>query len=307
MVSSMRFSILVVCVLAATASAQTPNPNQTEADRYFAEGRDQLVNKKNAVAACEAFEKAIALDPTAPGVMLNLGLCYEMQEKYAASLYWFRRAQFAAAEAKPPLPEYEEAAKQHTQQLVDKVAVAKIDVSQAPPDVRISIDGRPVRPADYLRLEVDKDSTIEARATGKEPFRQQVELDGKNAKDIVIIMKDEIIPAMRDPGKGRRRLAYIVGAGGVVLWGVTLTYGLIVRDRYESIGDGHYEGGGGFERAKEDLRYKGTGLFIAGTAAVGAAIVLYLTAPKPYRERREQAFMPIVTPDHVGFGYTRGF
>src|SRR5688572_2153265 len=157
-----RLAILVVCALAAPVAAQN-NPSQAEADKFFAEGRDLLVNKKDAKGACEKFEKAIALDPTAPGVMLNLGLCYEMQEKFATSLYWFRKAQFAAAEAKPPLPEYEEAAKQHTQQLVDKVAVAKIDVSQAPPDVRVSIDGRPVRPADYLRLEVDRDSTIEAR------------------------------------------------------------------------------------------------------------------------------------------------
>src|SRR5687768_534405 len=200
-----RLAILVVCALAAPVAAQN-NPSQAEADKFFAEGRDLLVNKKDAKGACEKFEKAIALDPTAPGVMLNLGLCYEMQEKFATSLYWFRKAQFAAAEAKPPLPEYEEAAKQHTQELAGKVVVAKIDVSQAP-EARVSIDGRPVRPEDYLRLEVDKDSTVEARAPGKEPFRAQVEIvDGRTAKDIVVVMKDEVIPELRDPGKGRRRL-----------------------------------------------------------------------------------------------------
>ena len=298
-------SVLVVCVMAGAAAAQSPN--QQKADQFFAEGRELLVNKQDAKGACEKFERAIQLDPTAPGVMLNLGLCYEMQGKLATSLYWFRKAQIAAAEAKPkPLPEYEDAAKQRTQDLAGKVAIAKLQ--NVPPGARVSIDGRPVRPEDYLRLEVDSDSVIEARATGKQVFRQQVQVDGQTAKDIVIVMKDEVIPPMRDPGKGRRRLAYVVGAGGVVLWGITLAYGLVVRDRYETIDDGHYEGPTGYDDAKRDLRVVGTGLFIAGTAAVGAAIVLYVMAPKPYRERMEQATItPIVTPDQVGFGYTRAF
>lgn len=309
MMKSMR-SLFVVCVLAATASAQTPE--QQEADQLFAEGRDLLVNKKDAKAACAKFEEAIAKDPTAPGVMLNLGLCYEMQDKFATSLYWFRKAQFAAAEAKPPLPEYEEAAKQHTQDLSGKVIISKIDTSQAPTDVRVTIDGRQVRREDFARLEVDKDSIIEARAAGKEVFRQNVELDpadatGRTAKPVAIVMVNEIEPPLVDAGKGRRRLAYIVGAGGVVLYGVTLGYGLLVRSRYNDQNDGHYDGTGGFKRAEDDLKFKGTGLFIAGTAAVGAAIVLYLTAPKPYRERREQVVTPIVTPDQVGVGYARSF
>ena len=151
------------------------------------------------------------------------------------------------------------------------------------------------------------DSLIEARAPGKQTFQEKVQVDGQVAKDIIIVMKDEVIPPMRDPGKGRRRLAYIVGAGGVVLWGITLAYGLVVRDRYETEG-GKYNGPNGYDDAKNDLRYKGTGLFIAGTLAVGAAIVLYVTAPKPYRERMEQAHVtPIVTPDQVGLGYATSF
>ena len=165
-----------------------------------------------------------------------------------------------------------------------------------------------MRPEDYLRLEVDNDSVIEARATGKQVFRQQVEVEGQTAKDIVIVMKDEVTPPLRDPGKGRRRLAYVVGAGGAVLYGVTLAYGLVVRDRYKTDNDGHYDGPTGYDDAKHDLRVYGTGLFVAGTAAVGAAIVLYVMAPKPYRERMEQATItPVVTPDQVGFGYTRAF
>ncbi len=300
-------AIIVGCALvSSSAAAETP---QQQADKLFAEGRDLLVVQKDARAACDKFEAAIALDPTAPGVMLNLGLCYEMQGKFATSLHWFRKAQSAAAEAKPrPLTEYEDAAKTHTQDLSGKVVLAKINVEGAPTDVRLSVDGRPVRREEYARLEVDSDSVIEARATGKQPFRETVQVEGRDAKTIHVVMKDEVIPPLRDPGKGRRRLAYIVGAGGVVLWGITLTYGLVVRNRYETIDDGHYEGPDGYDNAKHALRLYGTSLFIAGTAAVGTAIVLYLTAAKPYRERMEQAIItPVVTPDQVGFGYTRAF
>jgi hypothetical protein len=281
--------------------------NRQKADQYFAEGRELLTKHQDAKGACEKFELAIQLDPTAPGVMLNLGLCYEMQGKFATSLYWFRKTQFAAAEAKgSDLSGYEQEAKAHTKDLATKVVRARI--VDVPPGARISVDGRPVRPEDYSRLEVDRDSTIEARAPGKQVFRQIVQVEGQTAKDISIQMKDEVMSPFRDPGKARRRLSYAVGAGGIVLWGATLAYGLVVRSRYEKEGDGHYDGPNGYDEAKDDLRYKGTGLFIAGTLAVGAAIVLYVTAPKPYRERLEQArVLPIVTPDGAGVGFSTTF
>jgi tetratricopeptide (TPR) repeat protein len=303
-------AVLALCLTAGIAAAQAPNPNQAEADKYFEQGRDLLVNKKDAAAACEAFEKAIALDPTAPGVMLNLGLCYEMQTKYATSLYWFRKAQFAAAENRnpdgtpAPLRDHEDEAKKHTADLAGKVLVAKVDISQAPPNVRVSIDGRPVRPEDYLRLEVDRDSKIEARAPNKEPLQLPVKLTAGDTavENIVIVMKDEIIPPMRDPGKGRRVISYIMGGGGLVLVGVSVAYGFYIKGRADAKDDPL-----DYDTAKDRLRYYGTGMFVGGVALIGGAVALYLTAPKPYRERREAAFVPVVTPDHVGFGYARSF
>jgi len=63
-----------------------------------------------------------------------------------------------------------------------------------------------------------------------------------------------------------------------------------------------------FENARDDLRYIGTGMFVVGTALVGTAVYLYVTAPKAYRERAEQAAItPIVGPDQLGFAYGRAF
>ena len=300
----MSRALAIVCMLAGAAAAQTPNPNQAEADKYFAEGRDQLTNKKDPAAACASFEKAIELDPLAPGVMLNLGLCNELQTKRAPALYWFRKAAVAALEAK--LPDYAAEAQTHMDKLLKEVAIAQ--VKNVPDNARVTVSGRPVRREEYLRLEVDPGEVVEVRAPGKAPFRQVVEVDGTTAKEINVVMTDEVEAPMRDPGKGRRRLAYILGATGVVVWGVTLAYGLVVRSRYEDQDDSYYQGNNGFDDAKSDLRWKGTGLFVAGTALVGSAIFLYVTAPKPYRERMDQArIVPLVSPDQVGFGYSRAF
>jgi len=297
-------AVAIVCVMAGVAAAQAPNPNQAEADKYFAEGRDQLTNKNDPAAACASFEKAIELDPLAPGVMLNLGLCNELQTKRAPALYWFRKAAIAALEAK--LPDYATEAQNHMDKLVKEVATTQL--KNVPENARVSVNGRPVRREEYLRLEVDPGEVVEVRAPGKAPFRQAVEVTGTTAKEILVVMTDEVEAPMRDPGKRRRQLSYILGATGVVVLGVTLTYGLVVRSRYKDQNDDYYRGDSGYEDAKSDLRWKGTGLFVLGTAAVGTAIYLFVTTPKAYRERVDQARVtPILTPDHVGFGYSRAF
>src|SRR6185503_15104741 len=164
----------LLCSWLATAAAQSPS-DIARANEIFLEGRELLTSKQTA-AACEKFEESIALDPTAPGVMLNLGLCYEMLEKYATSLYWFRKAQVAAAEAK--LPAYEDEAKRHTLSLASKVQTVKLDVSDAPADVEIRIDSKLIAPTDYARVELDRGThNLEARASGKQPFKQSFDDD----------------------------------------------------------------------------------------------------------------------------------
>ena len=112
---------------------------QKRADELFEQGRKLLnAEPSDPAGACAKFNEAIKLDPDAPGTMLNLGLCNEKLHKYQTALYWFRKAQARAAETKPPLPDYENAAKEHTFDLAGKVATIKIafDRRRAPADVR---------------------------------------------------------------------------------------------------------------------------------------------------------------------------
>src|SRR5262245_38878261 len=91
--------LLVSCALVGAARADGSG-KQKRADELFEEGR-KLLNAEDPAGACEKFNEAIKLDPDAPGTMLNLGLCNEKLQKYRTALYWFRKAQARAAEAKP--------------------------------------------------------------------------------------------------------------------------------------------------------------------------------------------------------------
>ena len=62
-----------MAALCSTAAAQTP---QEQVDKLFAEGRDLLVNKNDAKAACEKFSSGVQRDlraRAAQGALLYLG------------------------------------------------------------------------------------------------------------------------------------------------------------------------------------------------------------------------------------------
>ncbi|MFN0246603.1 MAG: hypothetical protein ACKV2T_06820 [Kofleriaceae bacterium] len=290
-------AILLVCASLASATAETP---QEKADRLFAEGRKALT-AEDPKKACELFEEAIKLDVTATGTMLNLGLCYEKLEKYASSLFWFRKAQSAASENK--LTDYENAAKEHTALNAPKVSVLSITVVGAP-DADIRIDGRKVEPTEYGRVEVDSGShEIVSRATGKKKVIQTLSIKEAESRAVAIEFKEVAVPEYVDRGSGRRKGAIVLGAAGVgTLIGVGI-YGLVEQSKYCA----DDECTTGDDSAKDRLRYIGTSLFVVGLGAVAAGTILYLTAPGKEQISDGTAFSPVLAPDQVGFAFSGSF
>jgi len=95
-----------------------------------------------------------------------------------------------------------------------------------------------------------------------------------------------------DPGQPRRLHAKLFLAGGVTLWTVSLVTNIYARAEYDKAraagpGQPNVDLANHYWRMS---RYYGTGLFVAGTAAIGVAAYLYLTAPKDLIRK------PIVTP-----------
>jgi tetratricopeptide (TPR) repeat protein len=272
---------VLVCMCVGTARAEPSDAEQANA--LFLEGRE-LLTSHNTQAACEKFEASIALDPEAPGVMLNLGLCYELLEKYATSLYWFRKAQVAAAEAN--LPAYEEEAKRHTVGLAAKVPIVRLDASAAP-GAEIRIDGKLIAPTDYARVEIDRGShTLEARAAGKQPYNRSFEVRAVDGGTITVpAFTDEQQIVTPPPGGGdvevpspRNRiiLAAGLGAGGLVLCIVSPLWARHTKNAYDEAVANHEMPSYSSARTKQHIA---TGMFVGGVGLIGVGAYLYFTRP----------------------------
>jgi tetratricopeptide (TPR) repeat protein len=290
---------VVVCTALGTAAAQSP-ADVERAHALFLEGRE-LLTRRDTQAACDKFEASIALDPAAPGVMLNLGLCYELLKKYATSLYWFRKAQVAAAEGK--LTAYEDEAKRHTVALAAKVSLVRIDAAAAPAGAEILIDGKLVAPTDYARVEIDRGRhTLEARAPGKQPFQRTFDVPGTDAGTLVI-------PALREVGspdpdthgdapspRGRIVLAAGLAGAGTILCIASPLWARSVQNSYDdAVANMEMPS----YSAARTQQHTATGMFVVGAGLIGAGAYLYLTRPRT--AAAATALVPLIDAHHVGF------
>jgi tetratricopeptide (TPR) repeat protein len=294
---------VVVCTALGTAAAQSPTDVE-RASALFLEGR-KLLTRHDTQAACDKFEASIALDPAAPGVMLNLGLCYELLKKYATSLYWFRKAQVAAAEGK--LTAYEDEAKRHTVALAAQVSIVRIVAAAVPASTEILLDGKLVAPTDYARVEIDRGShTLEARAPGKQPFRRSFDVTGTNAGTLVI---PALTDGSREAGspdpdthvdapspRGRIVLAAGLAGAGTILCIASPLWARSVRNNYDDAVANMELPSYSAARTKQHIA---TGMFVVGAGLIGAGAYLYLTRPRTAEVAT--ALVPLIDAHHVGF------
>ena len=290
----------MLCSWLGAATAQTPD-DIARANEIFLEGRDLLTSKQTE-AACNKFEESIALDPTAPGVMLNLGLCYELLERYATSLYWFRKAQVAAAEAH--LPAYEDEAKRHTLLLSTKVSVVKLDASAAPVNIEIRIDTKLIAPTDYARVELDRGThNLEARATGKKPYDRSFDVTSTDAGTITIPKLEDSQQSGEGPGPietppsnlGRMLLA---GGFGVAGLGFCIASPLWARHTKSAYDDAVANGDMPSYSSARAKQHIATGMFVAGLGLIGLGTYIYLTMPSGTSS--STAITPVIDAHQVG-------
>jgi hypothetical protein len=299
---------VAVGALTGTARAET-------ADEYFEQGRKALADG-NAESACDLFTKAIRLDPTAAGTMLNLGLCNEKLGKSKTALYWFRKAQARAIEKQ--LPDHERAAHEHMTTLTKKVRTIKLAFGgPVPANTRVKLDGEEVRREEYDHAEIDdqppapaQHHVIEAVAPGMKLYRTEFDLPAATPGEeppAAFGVNVELVPGENiivvDRGAGRRHAALYLTIGGGVLWGATGVVAYLAKTNYD---DNKVSNPGTANKWVDRAEIWGTGLFIAGGVAISTAAILYFTAPQ--KERIEQTvFVPTVSPDGFGFAATGRF
>jgi hypothetical protein len=323
-----RLALTLSVILAGGIAHADP-----QSDQLFDEGR-KLLDAGDAVGACAKFDKAIGIDPTAAGTMLNLGLCNEKLTKYATALHWFRKAQTAAAEANPRLTQHEQVAKEHTAALAAKVATITITFTggEPPANAKVRIDRADILREEFARAEVDPGHhVLDASAPGMKNVHQEFDVADQPGQGpslaVAFVAGSNAITI--DRGAKRRKIAIATAIGGVVLWGVAIGYGEYEKSKYCDLVDGgpcqidksmpvdsqgkqpaHLKNPAGDAKQANDLidnasRY-GTGIFVAGAVAIGVAAVVYFTAPQP--EKIDQTvFVPTFDRDSAGFALSGHF
>lgn len=319
----MRRLALVALLASGTALAD----RKQDADKLFKEGR-ALLNAHDPKGACEKFELAIAADPTAAGTMLNLGLCYEQLGKPHSALKWFRRAQTQASES--GRLDSEEAAKEHTADLANKVPVVSIVFTGAQPTdtPRVRIDDEVV--AELAHVEVDPgDHVIEVRAAHRKLSRGHIQIaprDPKRAEavEIKVALEEGEPEVIVDRGKRQRLVAYGLGVVALGAWTFDFFYGVSKSRRYHCAIDPVPNPGdcnndqmvnpvrNNIPYANDrvnDLKYKGTAIFVGGALALAAGIYLFVSAPGKTSVESVSgvSIAPVVSPDQVGFAIAGGF
>jgi len=297
--SDVRVTALLWLLLASSASAQPAESPPSAAEPpavaaspaliAFNEGRALLEAGKYA-EACDKFTASIKEDPDAPGTLLNLGLCNDYLGKTATALTWYRKAQFRSAET--GMADYEAAAKQQTAILAQKVPTLRIE---APAGAKVKLDGADVNEIDRARIEIDpgthelESGTQHRSITVKDGDKQVIDLRPPPPKHYVVV----------DHGSAQRRNAYLLAGASGVLFVASATLSFAGKHEYEATD--HPET---YVRWQNIVRYGGSSLFLAGTAALAGGVYLYIKAPKP--ERIEQ-IAPVVGPDQVGVAVAGSF
>jgi hypothetical protein len=315
---------LSAAVLGCLAASAHADPPKSEADRLFEEGRKLLADHPD--QACAKFDEAIKLDPDAPGVLLNLGLCNEKLGKYKTALYWFRKAQARSTESN--LPDYANAAEKHTKTLANEVSRVNIQFAEPPSaDVKVKIDGEAIAADDYTHAEVDPGHhTLDAGAPGKLIVHQEFDVkptaEGQMGATIplgpIAFVAGENTVIV-DRGATRRKMAWGLAVGGGVLMAAS---GILAWHEKNTYCDQFQPGtcdtptpqnlngkAGARDRANSAYNvtaYVATPMFAVGVAAVGVGIALYFTAPAKERIDRT-VWVPVVAPDQLGWAVSGRF
>jgi tetratricopeptide (TPR) repeat protein len=288
--------VLALLLHAAAASAQPVDERSTLGQELFDQGR-ALMEQKDYPRACKKFEESARLE-RAVGTLLNLALCYELQNKTRTAWAHFNEAlSLARREGRLDRQRF---AEEHIAALAKRMSRVRIVV---PRSSRIS--GLTVRRNDIAltegawneALSVDPGPmVVEASAPGRTPFKTTITVGPEaDLKTVVIPLLDPEAPRTATPvsmrGKTHRWLAYGAGAVGLAAIGVGSFFGIRAIDRNNRAEDlcpnADRCDPSAFsisEQAVSDGRLA-TYFFAGGAVFLGAGGVLFVTAPSGQQGR----------------------
>jgi hypothetical protein len=283
-------------VVAYPAAAQAEE--QAAARTLFDEGR-RLVKTEDYLAACPKFEAAAKLY-AGPGVLLNLGDCYEHTNRTASAWAAFAEAEASAARAGRTDEGTE--ARRRKALLEPRLAKIQIVVTAYVPGLAIERDHKPLdRAAWGATIPVDPgEHVVTATAPGRVSWSTSVRTDDPG-KEIVVNVPSLRPAPTREPvapgadvqwrGVGAQRVAGAVTAGaGVVAIGVGGVFALGAKAKWNQA---NAESGVARRDDSASAVRQGnvaTGVVIGGAVLAVAGIVLWFAAPRARADASTGAF-----------------
>ena len=299
---------MVVAVVLSTAvlAHAEGEEDQVKADRLFEEAQ-ALKQSGKGDEACAKYNEALAFNKNAVGTLLNVAKCAEDAGKYATAVKHYRQARDLAREHS--LNEHKTAAEQRLEINEPKVPRLAIAFTERLAEMKLLIDDV-VYPTDQqstneLRLDPGTRHIV-VTAPGRLPFDTTVTLvEGK--QEAVAIPKLGYPVTVK---KARKTVGKILTFSGVglVATGIILGYKANVDFEAEFKNGNCTEvpnetplcnpEGYGLTHNAEQLGTVGTVVGIAGVAAIGLGLVLWITAPDEVDH--SVALVPSVTNDSAG-------
>lgn len=181
----------LVGVAAAQSSKREAASRDQQAAELFRQARD-LLDQGNHQQACELFERSLELKMS-PGILLNLGNCYERDGDLLRSVATFERAIIEAQTERDAgkRKKWLDAATQRRAAVLELLPTVAIKASPTP-DVRITLDGNvPEQLGGVVRANPGR-HRLEAAADGKQTHVYDFELAPGQKLDIEL-------PALVEP------------------------------------------------------------------------------------------------------------
>lgn len=180
-----RLALVVLGLVLLVTEANAEAYDSAGAEVLFREGK-QLMEQKDYTAACPKLAESYRLDP-ATGSLLALALCYERAGKLASA--WVAYTDAAARAKREGQADRERGADARARELEPKLAklIVKVEAPDTP-GLEVIRDGVHLGAAALgTAIPVDAgEHVVEARAPGREPFREVVEATGAEELTVVV-------------------------------------------------------------------------------------------------------------------------
>lgn len=299
--------LAIATVLAVTRAAAAEPADASAAGESFQRGRD-LAKLGRFDEACVEFARSYELDP-ALGTAVNLADCLERQGKLlrAWELFDLVARNSASVQSRARL------ARQRADALEARYARVLVTIREpAAPGLALRIGERQVAPAAEVRELIEpRDVELVATVPGRPAFRTTLHAAAGQLVEIQVPAFTALPDEAARPTRRRRSRVYLadaIGGTGAIGLGVSLGLAISARRQYNAAIDGDCKQVGREAACRREVDSAGhradiaTGLVIGGTALVGAAVAVYVLAP-----RDAVRVEPIATGRELGLGVAGRF